>query len=289
MGCLCSGTDSIHIQPNQNIPIQQSQNNPYVQSQAISQVPNNIQYQNRQNNVVRVNQRSQPVENPQQQRNQAVENIPNYEPYLQSRRDPNFNFTEIEEYVGEGLKKMKGYICKIEKEDLIKKRSDFWTSRFEGNPDTWELLQNFCLGEFSNEDLYELLVGSGLQPYAGCLNVIYDAKGNIYEIPNYCIHEPSQWDIQKLKVIKPKEEKIPLLIKNGVKDFNISTSNLNTGYDIKEGIVNSFKIDDCEVKTINPARVRLFFRGKEIKDKDFLYQHELFPNSILMMMVKQEN
>ena len=44
-------------------------------------------------------------------------------PFLQSNQDPNFNFKEVEEdiFMGKGLKKMKGYISQIYKEDLDKK------------------------------------------------------------------------------------------------------------------------------------------------------------------------
>ena len=42
-----------------------------------------------------------------------------FELYLQSTHDQNFNFPEITEdiYVGKGLKRMKGYISPISKED----------------------------------------------------------------------------------------------------------------------------------------------------------------------------
>ena len=70
----------------------------------------------------------------------------NFEPYLQSKIDPYFNFPEVEEdiYVGEGLKRMKGYISTIPKEELLKKRAEFWQTRVEGNKETWEFLQRIC-------------------------------------------------------------------------------------------------------------------------------------------------
>lgn len=53
-------------------------------------------------------------------------------PFLQSKINPNFNFPEVNEIVGSGYKKMKGYICTVSKVDLEKKRNEFWC-KFYGN------------------------------------------------------------------------------------------------------------------------------------------------------------
>ena len=85
---------------------------------------------------------------PPSQRAELAQNSPiiqpsQFVPFLQSNQDPNFNFKEVEEdiYVGKGLKKMKGYISPISKEDLDKKRIAFWGTRTEGNEQTWEFLK----------------------------------------------------------------------------------------------------------------------------------------------------
>ena len=123
---------------------------------------------------------------------------PNFEPFLQSRIDPYFNFPEVEGevYVGEGLKKMKGYISQISKEEILKKREEFWQTRVEGNKDTWAFLQRICEDpEFEHEDIGAYLSATGIVPYKDCINVTYDTFGGLYEIPNYCIHFPSKYDL----------------------------------------------------------------------------------------------
>ena len=67
----------------------------------------------------------------------------NVMPYLQSNQDINFNFPEVKEdiFVGKGLKKMKGYICPISKEDLDKKRISFWGTRVEGNEQSLDIFK----------------------------------------------------------------------------------------------------------------------------------------------------
>lgn len=264
MGCSCSGTEGINVSTHHPNLSSSSQLNP-IQNQ-----PNHRQsYFERQIHLRQSNQ-----------------SFPHYEPYLQARNNPNFNMKETDDFVGEGIRKMRGFICDIEKEDLFKKRNDFWSSRFEGNVDTWELIHNFCIGDFSNNDLLELLSGCGLNMYSGCINVLYDNKGNLYEIPNYCIHDPVLWDNPKQKIIKPKEERILLKVKHVDKEIDMNVSNFSTGYDLKEEIVERRLNRNGKKYLI--SQVRLFYRGKEVKDKDFVYQHMITDGSYIMMSLKEE-
>ena len=279
---------------NNNIQSNNNQNNPRNNTRNTQAVPQNQELPQN-NNVNQV----LPVQQVQQRSSQSSQSSelnhqvifqPNYEPYLQSKNDPTFNMQELPSvYVGHGLKKMNGYICNIEKEELDKRRRDFWTSRFEGNRETWELLNNFCIGDFSNKDLKELLQASELKPYSGCINVIFDAKGNIYEIPNYCIHNPSEWDIQKLKIKQPTETKLTLIIRCVLEEYVISISNISGIKTLKEGLVKNFKINKNEQGTINTERIRLFHHGKELKNNDSLYMYEIANKSIIQMMVKSES
>ena len=100
----------------------------------------------------------------------------------------------------------------------------------------------------------------------GCINNLIDSKGNHYKIPNYCINEPC---FEKIETDEKgvEEEKIKLKF-YGYKTFEIEVSNKLKGKDLKEEIKSKEQIRD--EKTI-----RLFYRGTEIKDDDFLYKHDL--------------
>jgi hypothetical protein len=150
----------------------------------------------------------------------------------------------------------------------------------------WDLLNNFCIGNFSDKDLKDLLFASGLSLYAGCLNVIYDSKGNLYEIPNYCIHPPSEWDIPKFKIKKPENMNVQVKIRYGIEEFNISLSNQTKVIDLKSGIVKNLKIET--EGELTPNRIRLFHHGKELLDKDCIYMHEITTGSNILMMIKKE-
>ena len=124
-------------------------------------------------------------------------NFSNFEPYLQSRNDPNFNYPELEnEFIGIGIKKMKGYISHITLEELKKVREEFWSSRIEGDKKIWDILKFICNdNSLSNDDIKEALKVSGIIPYKNCINIVYDSKGFLYEIPNYCINDPLKYII----------------------------------------------------------------------------------------------
>jgi len=213
--------------------------------------------------------------------------IPNFEPYLQSKNDPSFNYPELEnEYIGIGLKRMKGYISPINLEKLKKVREDFWSSRIEGDEKIWNILKNICNDESLKEnDIQEILKVSGIIPYRNCINIVYDSKGALYEIPNYCINQPSQYKIEEIEYDKnkPKEEVINVIIRYYNNQFKFKISNWKNIIQLKENII---KIKDY--KNVNIENIRLFFGGKELNDIQELWFYNIVNKSIIQMLIKEE-
>ena len=213
--------------------------------------------------------------------------IPNFEPYLQSKNDPSFNYPELEnEYIGIGLKRMKGYISPINLEKLKKVREDFWSSRIEGDEKIWNILKNICNDESLKEnDIKEILKVSGIIPYRNCINIVYDSKGALYEIPNYCINQPSQYKIEEIEYDKnkPKEEEINVIIRYYNNQFKFKISNWKNIIQLKENII---KIKDY--KNVNIENIRLFFGGKELNDIQELWFYNIVNKSIIQMLIKEE-
>ena len=206
--------------------------------------------------------------------------VPNFQPYLQSKNDPYFNFPEVKEnkYVGEGLKKMKGYISNISKEELIKKREAFWGTRVEGNQQTWNFLKEIC--EMPSEDdnnLEAMLQAYDLTPYRNCINVSYDALGGLYEIPNYCIHDPMVYDIPEENKEKPPEKNIQFKARHGSKHYKLKSSNYTSVQKTKMSIAK--KVDTTFEK------IRLFFSGKEMKNDKELWNYNVDNDVVIMVMV----
>ena len=213
--------------------------------------------------------------------------IPNFEPYLQSKNDPSFNYPELEnEYIGIGLKRMKGYISPINLVKLKKVREDFWSSRIEGDEKIWNILKNICNDESLKEnDIQEILKVSGIIPYRNCINIVYDSKGALYEIPNYCINQPSQYKIEEIEYDKnkPKEEVINVIIRYYNNQFKFKISNWKNIIQLKENII---KIKDY--KNVNIENIRLFFGGKELNDIQELWFYNIVNKSIIQMLIKEE-
>jgi len=212
--------------------------------------------------------------------------IPNFEPYLQSKHDENFNYKELpNEYIGKGLKKMKGYISHKTLEELQKIREDFWSSRIEGDREIWDILKNICNDNTLNEDDIEgILKASGIIPYRNCINIVYDSKGFLYEIPNYCINNPIKYEIEEIEYNKekPKEEKINIIIRYYISQIKFCVSNWKSIYQLKNDIV---KLKDYQ--NINLNRIRLFFGGKELCNDKELWFYNIMNKSICQMLIKE--
>ena len=208
--------------------------------------------------------------------------IANFQPYLQSKNDPFFNFPEVKEnkYIGKGLKRMKGYISNISKDELKKKREAFWGTRIEGNKQTWNFLKEICEMP-SNEDqnLEAMLQAYDLTPYNNCINVSYDALGGLYEIPNYCIHDPMIYDLPQDHKKKPDEKKIKFKARYGAKHLKLKSSNYSS--------VKKAKTSVAKKLGTTYDKIRMFFSGKEMKNDMQLWNYNVDNDVVVMVMVIQ--
>jgi len=261
-----NNNENNHDNNNQN-----NNNNP--NNNLISNSNNNNQ--NQQNNI---NQELNSLS--QSNSNSSGGLAPSYEPYLQSKHDENFNYKELDKYVGTGIKRMKGYISPVPFEELEKIRNDFWSSRIEGNPQIWEILHMICNdNSLSVEDIDAYMKASNIVTYKGCINVTYDNKGFLYEIPNYCINDPLEYE----KI----EEKIPLIkedIEVKIRCFNmeekIKINNFDNIKELKENIKKCEKFN----KKYELNNIRLFFGGKELNDKKEIWYYNIQNESIIQML-----
>ena len=227
-------------------------------------------------------------DNPQNNRIEIMRQVPTrlplsqsqFEPYLQSNHDPNFNFPEVEGdiFVGKGLKKMKGYISSISKEELIKKREAFWGTRVEGNQQTWTFLKELCqMPEGEEDNMNAMLVAYDLIPLNNCINITYDSLGGIYEIPNYCINEPYKYILSENIKEKPSEEKIIFHLRNGIQKTKITCSNYSSVEKVKGKLANK--------NNIASDKIRLFFYGKEMKNELELWNYNVSDDCVVIVMI----
>ena len=282
---------SISLNENNNVNNDNNQNNNQNNNNNNNQNNNSNQNNNNQNNnlISNSNDNNENIQNNINNINQELNNLsesnssglaPSYEPYLQSKHDENFNYRELDKYVGTGIKRMKGYISPVPFEELEKIRNDFWSSRIEGNPQIWEILHMICNdNSLSVDDIDAYMKASNIVTYKGCINVTYDNKGFLYEIPNYCINDPLEYE--------KFEEKKPLIkedIEVKIRCFNleekIKINNFDNITEIKENIKKCEKFN----KKYELNNIRLFFGGKELNDKKEVWYYNIQNNSIIQML-----
>jgi hypothetical protein len=218
----------------------------------------------------------------------------NYCPLSKDRKSNNVNsrkiskkfededFDDMEEikediYIGIGIKKMKGYKCDLKINELNKLREHFWevkTNHCNKNWVVWNTIKRAVEYDESRSSL--LLKEYNIKPVNGCINHLVDSKGNYYKIPNYCINDPY---FEKIIVDENnvKEEKIKVKL-YGWKNLEIEINNKLKGTDLKNEIRMKEKIEEDYI-------IKLFYKGAEIKDDDYLYKHDLNENYPVMLKV----
>ena len=130
-------------------------------------------------------------------------------------------------------------------------------------------------GEENN--LEAMLKAYDLTPYKNCINVSYDALGALYEIPNYCIHDPMVYELPENNKKKPNEKKIKFKARNGMKFLKLKSSNYSSIKKIKTNIGK--KIGTTYDK------IRLFFSGKEMKNDLQLWNYNVDDDVVVMVMI----
>ena len=200
-------------------------------------------------------------------------------PYLQARVNPNFNFPEVKEeiYTGNGLRKMKAYKSPVSKEELNQRREAFWGTRIEGNTQIWQYLREICeLPADEDENIRPMLEINEITPLKNCINVTFDRAGEVYEIPNYCINDPISYDLPESHLKRPEKKKISFHGRKGGEQFKIKTENYTKVDSIRKNIGKKFEKD--------ASCVRLFFRGKEMKDGNELWQYNVQDDDVIIIM-----
>jgi hypothetical protein len=229
-----------------------------------------------------------------------IQGLPLGEIYLQSKNNPNFNYPEIGNkditlegiYSGHGLKRMKGYICNHSKEELVRKRQEFWGNlkpyigtRTEGNSEVWQSLEKLCnSNEFSDDELlYSVLEAMEVKPYHDCLNVCFDNHGAVYEIPNYCINEPHEYRLESIKAEhKPVSNDIKVCLRKVIDEVVIDCKDTWKVGELKNSVKT---IGDVTIH--NPENVRLFYAGKELQNDEELWFYHIDNGSIVQLLYKE--
>ena len=133
------------------------------------------------------------------------------------------------------------------------------------------------------DDIDSFMRSSNIVTYKGCINVTYDSKGFLYEIPNYCINDPLEYE-QKQEEVKdmPNKENIEIKIRCYTDEIKIKINNYETIKRIKEIISENKKFKNKYYLD----EIRLFYGGKELQDPKQLWFYHINNESIIQMLSK---
>lgn len=99
---------------------------------------------------------------------------------------------------------------------------------------------------------------NGITLYKENISAVYDSKGNLYEIPNYCINSPYKY-IESSFEQSFEDKPINIRIRYSDKEYKIHiTSNTKVSL-LKSGLLKELNNPKIE-------KLRLFYLGKELKD-----------------------
>ena len=199
----------------------------------------------------------------------------------------NETFYDMEEiegdiYVGNGIKRMKAYKCDLTIDELNKRKEKFWNTVTDCNNNknwkNWNIIRRAITYDEVRGSI--LLNEYDIKCKNGCIDHLIDKEGNEYKVPNYCINEPYFERELGKEDIKDDINNIIFYgnYKGNIFNFDFKVSNKLTGKELKNIIKSKRELD------IN-TNIRLFEKGFEIKDEDYLYQHKLNNNSNVLLVI----
>ena len=214
-------------------------------------------------------------------RKDSITNSKNY--YITNEQLNEEEFTDMPEvngnkYVNYGIKRMKAYICNLNIDELNNLRDKFWKSRISIN-ERFKFIRQAVL--YDNNKCEDYLLKNGFIIINGCVNKCTDNTKFIYKIPNYCINDPYfEKELDKIDSKRDKKQVNVNLKLGDIKEQFIFFDDIS-GLEIKEEFLKRKNLDlENYFK-----RIRLFFGGNEIHEKDLLYQHKIKDNYTIQINI----
>jgi len=138
------------------------------------------------------------------------------------------------------------------------------------------------------DNLLSFLEAVEIKPFKDRINLTYDSQGFLYEIPNYCIHDPVFYEISQIEnKISPGESLINIIIRKAGDVINLLVSNTILVSEVKRIISNKLNTLSNN-SSLDYERIRLFFGGKELQDNTELWFYNIEENSSLLMIYRAD-
>lgn len=193
-------------------------------------------------------------------------------------------FKDFEEYendfVGEGIKRMKAFRSVLPFDQLNKLKHEFWISKKEDKK-IWTVIKQ--ASESDHLAAVALLQSMGIVPISGCINQLIDNNDKIYAVPNFCINDPLvKRELNSKEKIKAEQIIVKVIdIRDPTKPLGIKVASDTSCIDLKKCY--------CKVKDVDMSKfkIRAIYMGSEILDEHLLAQHSIKNNSTIQMIVSE--
>jgi hypothetical protein len=187
--------------------------------------------------------------------------------------------------IGEGIKQIPAYECKIAYDKLNELKEKFWKSR-KHNKRIWRAIRECC--ESDADTAVVLLEAAELACAKSDLRqvIVLTNPDYIFKVPNYCVCDPVfERDYDKIKAKNKNIEsiKIKIILYYLAKNKNVKMEATNKTHvkKIKEGFAKKMNID------LQTHKIRLLFRGQELLDDNPLYANNVQDQSKIQVMVNE--
>ena len=187
--------------------------------------------------------------------------------------------------IGEGIKQIPSYVCKMPYDKLNELREKFWKSK-KKDKRIWKAIRECCESDANTavillEAAEMACVNSDLRKVMLLSNPDY-----VYKVPNFCVCDPIfERDYDKIKENNKDIESVKIkivlyyLAKN--KNIKLHVTNKTNIKKVKEAFAKKMEID------LKTHKIRLLFRGQELLDKNLLYFNNVEDGSKIQVMVNE--
>lgn len=198
---------------------------------------------------------------------------------IRVQRMGNFTYMVHENrYSGQGCKRTQAWETTATREEVAKKCDEFWNTQVEGNEGVWNVLR--AAASQSPSQAEQLLKASGLRLMNGLMTLIYDDRGNRYELPPFVLNQAVKYGVAKSSPGLPENHKkktISIILRCArFQDFQVTLSN--------EELIKSLKLNYAESKQLDPLKLRFFYCGREMKD-EFKLAHYKVENQVVIQVL----
>ncbi|CAK95088.1 unnamed protein product (macronuclear) [Paramecium tetraurelia] len=158
--------------------------------------------------------------------------------------------------IGEGFKRTYSYESLITEQQLLKKRNEYWETQIIGDQEVWIKLKQIL--DMDEESAKRHLEDANLTLVENSIQMVYDERGNRYQIPIFAINLPVSYSDSGIITLNNDFEAKDVTFK--IRSVRWDQDQVAT-YNTKDSV--EFLIQELKVKE-NVENVRLFIQGKEM-------------------------